>query len=128
LSTVRRAARDYPAGPPDEEARVGEDADQRLFLVEHDLHGLSPVQLASAHQMLEEAVSRERQRGSRIRYLQRIVALREGRCLCLFQASGPEAVRSVNDIAQFPLARVVAVTSFDATRPPQDGSPREGPS
>jgi hypothetical protein len=31
---------------------MGDDADQRLFLVEHDLHALSPVQLASAHQML----------------------------------------------------------------------------
>jgi len=90
---------------------VGKDADLRLFLVEHDLHGLSPGQLAGAHQVLEEAVSRELERGSRIRYLQRIVAPLEGRCLCLFQASGPEAVRSVNDMAQFPLARIVAVTS-----------------
>ena len=90
---------------------MGEDADLRLFLVEHDLHGLSPGQLASAHRMLEEAVRRELERGSRIRYLQRIVAPQEGRCLCLFEAAGPEAVRSVNDIAQFPLARIVAVTS-----------------
>ena len=90
---------------------MGEDVDLRLFLVEHDLHDLSPVQLASAHQALEEAVSRERERGSRIRYVQRIVAAQDGRCLCLFQASGPEAVRSVNDIAQFPLAHIVAVTS-----------------
>ncbi len=90
---------------------MGDDADLRLFLVEHDLHGLSPAQLASAHQVLEEAVCRERGRGSRIRYVQRIVAPHEGRCLCLFQAPAPDTVRRVNDIAQFPLARVVAVTS-----------------
>jgi len=90
---------------------VGDDAGLRLFLVEHDLHGLSPAQLASAHQVLEEAVCRERGRGSRIRYVQRIVVPQERRCLCLFQAPAPDAVRSVNDIAQFPLARVVAVTS-----------------
>jgi hypothetical protein len=31
--------------------------------------------------------------------------------LCLFEATGPDLVRIVNDIAQFPLARVVAVLS-----------------
>jgi hypothetical protein len=42
---------------------------------------------------------------------QRIYAPDERRCLCLFEAAGPDLVRSVNDIAQFPLARVVAVLS-----------------
>lgn len=105
---------------------MGEDADLRLFLVEHDLHGLSPVQLATAHQVLEEAVSREHARGSQIRYLQRIVASQEGRCLCLFQASGPETVRSVNDIAQFPLARIVAVTSAVPRGHRRKASPGDG--
>ena len=90
---------------------MGADADLQLFLVEHDLHGLSPAQLASAHQVLEEAVCRAVSRGSRIRYVQRILASQERRCLCLFQAPGPDTVCTVNDIAQFPLARVVAVTS-----------------
>jgi hypothetical protein len=90
---------------------VGPDADLQLFLVEHDLRGLSPAQLASAHQMLEEAVCRAAGRGSAIRYVQRILASHELKCLCLFQAPGPDPVRSVNDVAQFPLARVVAVTS-----------------
>ena len=90
---------------------TGDDADLELFLVEHDLRGLSPAQLTSAHQVLEEAVCRAAGRGSRIRYVQRILASRECRCLCLFQAPGPDTVRGVNDIAQFPLARVVAVTS-----------------
>jgi len=90
---------------------TGDDADLQLFLVEHDLRGLSPAQLASAHQVLEEAVHRAAGRGSRIRYVQRILASYERRCLCLFQAPGPDTVRNVNDIAQFPLARIVAVTS-----------------
>ena len=88
-----------------------DEADLHLFLVEHDLRGLSPTHLASAHQVLEEAVRREAERGSGIRYIQRIFVLQERRCLCLFQAPGPEPVRNVNDIAQFPLARVIAVTS-----------------
>jgi hypothetical protein len=41
-------------------------------------------------------------------------------CLCLFEAPGPEVVR-VNDIAQFPLARVLAVlSSASGTTPTVD--------
>jgi len=104
---------------------VGDDADLQLFLVEHDLHGLSPAQLASAHLVLEEAVCRATGRGSQIRYAQRIFASDEPRCLCLFLASGPDTVRHVNDIAQFPLARVVAVTSSVPHAHPQWANPEE---
>ena len=95
------------------------ETDQRLFLVEHDLRGLTSWQLASVHRALDEAVRRENRRGRRIRYVQRIYAPEEQRCLCLFEAAGPDLVRSVNDIAQFPLARVVAVLSSV----PDDASP-----
>jgi len=90
---------------------VADDIDHHLFLVEHDLRGLSPWQLASVHRALDEAVRRENRRGRRIRYVQRIYAPDEQRCLCLFEAASPDVVRSVNDIAQFPLARVMSVTS-----------------
>jgi hypothetical protein len=90
---------------------VADETDRRLYLVEHDLRGLSPSQLAGVHRALGEAVRRETRRGSHIRYAQRIYAPDEGRCLCLFEAAGPEVVRNVNDIAQFPLARVIAVLS-----------------
>ena len=84
---------------------------RRLFLVAHDLHGLSPEQLAGAHRALNEAVRRESRRGGQIRYMQRIYSEDDQRCLCLFEAAGPEEVQRVNDIAQFPLVRVVAVSS-----------------
>jgi hypothetical protein len=89
------------------------ETDRRLFLVEHDLRGLTSRQLASVHRALCEAVRRENQRGRRIRYVQRIYAPDEQRCLCLFEAPSPDLVRSVNDNAQFPLplARVLAVLS-----------------
>jgi len=80
------------SGPPD----------LRLFMVEHDLHDLSSQQRSSAHQSLAEAVRRAVRRGSRIRYVQRILVPEESRCLCLFEAAGAELVRNVNDIAQFP--------------------------
>jgi len=90
---------------------VADEADRWLYLVEHDLRGLSPSQLAAVHRVLGEAVRREIRRGGRIRYVQRIYAPEDGRCLCLFEASDPGVVRNVNDIAQFPLARVTAVVS-----------------
>ena len=87
------------------------ETDRRLFLVEHDLRGLTAWQLASVHRALDEAVRRENLRGRQIRYVQRIYAPEEKRCLCLFEAAGPDVVRNVNDIAQFPLARVISVVS-----------------
>jgi len=90
---------------------VADETDCRLYLVEQDLRGLSPPQLASVHRALSEAVRREFRRGSQIRYVQRIDVPEEHRCLCLFEAAAPDLVRSVNDIAQFPLARVIAVLS-----------------
>ena len=95
------------------------ETEHRLFLVEHDLRGLTSWQLASVHRALDEAVRRENRRGRRIRYVQRIYAPEEQRCLCLFEAAGPDLVRSVNDIAQFPLARVLAVLSSV----PEEASP-----
>jgi hypothetical protein len=95
---------------------------RRLYLVEHDLRGLSASQLAGVHRALGEAVRRKTRRGSRIRYVQRIYAPQEQRCLCLFEAAGPDLVRNVNDLAQFPLARVIAVvsTALDGSSPIAD--------
>jgi hypothetical protein len=90
---------------------VADETDRQLYLVEHDLRGLSPSQLAGVYRALGEAVRRAARRGSRIRYVQRIYAPEEQRCLCLFEAAGPEVVRHINDIAQFPLARIIAVVS-----------------
>jgi Protein of unknown function (DUF4242) len=90
---------------------VADETHRLLYLVEHDLRGLSSAQLASLHRALGQAVRRETGRGGRIRYLQRIDVPAEQRCLCLFEAAGPEVVRRVNDIAQFALARVVTVHS-----------------
>jgi len=97
--------------PGRQERRPVAETDRRLFLVEHDLRGLTAWQLASVHRALDEAVRRENLRGRQIRYVQRIYAPEEKRCLCLFEAAGPDLVRSVNDVAQFPLARVMAVLS-----------------
>src|SRR5258708_25995099 len=88
------------------EGSVGGQPDLGVFMVEHDLRGLSSLQQSIAHQSLGEAVRRAARRGNQIRYVQRILAAEESRCLCLFEAPAAGLVRSVNDMAQFPLARL----------------------
>jgi hypothetical protein len=105
---------------------VAAEPELQLFMVEHDLRGLSPEQLASAHLALGEAVLREARRGGQIRYVQRVVASDERKCLCLFQAPEPGLVRRVHDTAQFPLVRVLAVTSFPPPGSSQAAGPEEG--
>ena len=90
---------------------MADETGYNLYLVEHDLHGLSSPQRATVHRALDEAVRREIRQGRQIRYVQCIYAPAEHRCLCLFEATSPDVVRNVNDIAQFPLARVIAVVS-----------------
>jgi Protein of unknown function (DUF4242) len=90
---------------------VSSQPDLRLFMVEHDLRELSSQQWSSAHRSLGEAVRRAVRRGGHIHYVQCILVPEESRCLCLFEAAGADLVRNVNDVAQFPLARVVAVRS-----------------
>lgn len=96
------------------------ETDHRLYLVDHDLHGMSSSQVACVQRALSEAVRRENRRGGRIRYVQCIYSPEEHRCLCLFEAADPALVRSVNDTAQFPLAHVTAVVNsvLDETSPP----------
>ena len=90
---------------------MADETGHRLYLVELDLDGLSSPQWATVDRALDEAVRREVQQGGQIRCVQRIYAPAEHRCLCLFEATGPDVVRHVNDTAQFPLARVISVVS-----------------
>jgi hypothetical protein len=75
---------------------VADETDLRLYPVEHDLRGLSAAQLADARRAPGEAVRRAIRRGSHIRYVPRIWAPVERRCLGLFASAGPTLVRHVN--------------------------------
>jgi hypothetical protein len=99
-----------PNGTGDEGSVSGQP-DLRLFMVEYDLRDLSSQQRSSVHHSVAEAVRRAVRRGSSIRHVQCILVPEESRCLCLFEAAGADLVRDVNNVAQFPLARVVAVRS-----------------
>jgi hypothetical protein len=91
---------------------VGGAAGLRLFLIEHDLQGLPSGHMTSAHDALDQAARcRHVAAASSIRHLQRIFAPEESRCLRLFESSGTGVIRAGTDVAQFPLANVVAVMS-----------------
>jgi len=75
---------------------VADETDLRLYPVEHDLRSLSAARLADVHRALGEPVRRAIRRGGHIRYVQRIYAPDEHRCLCLSESAGPAPVRHVN--------------------------------
>jgi hypothetical protein len=97
-------------------------------MAEYDLRDLSSQQRSSAQHSLAEAVRRAVRRGSSIRYVQCILVPEESRCLCLFEAAGADLVREVNNVAQFPLARVVAVRSSASPAGCCPGSAARSPS
>ena len=74
---------------------VADETDLWLYVVEHDLRGLSAAQLADARRAPGAAV-REIRRGSRTRYMRRIYAPDQYRCPCLCESAGPDPVRHVN--------------------------------
>ena len=88
-------------------------------MVELDLRDLSSPQRATVDRTLDEAVRRETQQGGQIRCVQRIYAPAKHRCLCLFEAADPNVVQHINDIAQFPLARVISMISSTLGEPGQ---------
>jgi hypothetical protein len=98
---------------------VADETDFRLYLVEHDLGGLSAAQLAAVHRMLGEAVGREVRRGSRIRYVQRIDVPGEDRCLCL---SRPRARRWSGPSMTSRSSHWHASSRCSARRPANDAS------
>lgn len=102
---------------------MGGAAGLRHFLIEHDLQGLPPGHMTSAHDALDQAARLQARRGGQIRHLQRIFAPEESRCLCLFESSGTGVIRAGTDAAQFPLANVVAVMS---SRPSSDSAATTG--
>lgn len=106
---------------------MADETGHRLYMVELDLHGLSSPQRDTVDRALDEAVRREIEQGRQIRCVQRIYAPAEHRCLCLFEATGPDLVRHVNDIAQFPLARVISVVSSTPGERGQLADPAERP-
>ncbi|CAA9462843.1 MAG: hypothetical protein AVDCRST_MAG38-321 [uncultured Solirubrobacteraceae bacterium] len=81
------------------------------FLVERRIEGLDRLQVAAVQRCLLLS-----SRGTEVRYLRTTWLPAERRCLCLFEAPGPESVRQVNDTAQVPFTWILPAIDLDAGR------------
>jgi hypothetical protein len=88
-----------------------------IYLVDRDLPGMSLQQIAEARQRAEEATRRLTAAGTPVRYLRSTFVPAHGHMMCLFEAPSAACVLEVNDLAQFPLLRVIEAVEFQPPRP-----------
>ena len=78
-----------------------------VYMVERDLTGITMPQLAGAQQAAIATSERFTADGTPVRYIRSTFVPGEARCMCLFEASTPDAVRDVNESAGLPFTRIV---------------------
>jgi Protein of unknown function (DUF4242) len=78
-----------------------------VYMVERDLKGITMDQLGAAQKKAIETGKELTAKGTPVRYLRSVFVPDESRCMCLFEASSPEAVKNLNDTAKIPYSRVV---------------------
>ncbi|MBI2461291.1 MAG: DUF4242 domain-containing protein [Candidatus Rokubacteria bacterium] len=78
-----------------------------VYMVERDLKGISLDQLAAAQKRAIETGKDLTARGKPVRYIRSMFVPGEARCMCLFEAPGPEHVRELNETARLPFSRIV---------------------
>jgi hypothetical protein len=84
----------------------------RIFVVDRTLPGMTEAVLAELQRLLHEATRRMSSRGVAVRYLRCIYMPEDDRCICLFEADDPAAVRRVNEVAQIPFRRISSAIEF----------------
>lgn len=83
-----------------------------IFVVDRTLPGMTEAVLAELHRLLREAARRVASRGVEVRYLWCIYMPEDDRCICLFEADDPAAVRTVNEVAQVPFRHITLGIEF----------------
>src|ERR687891_2203193 len=83
-----------------------------VFVVDRRLPGMTEALLAEIQRLLHEAARRVSSRGVAVRYLRCIYMPEEDRCICLFEADHPAAVRDVNEVAQAPFLHITGAIEF----------------
>ena len=83
-----------------------------MFVVDRRLSGMTETVLAEVHRLLHEAARRVSSQGVAVRYLRCIYMPEDDRCICVFEADDPAAVRTVNEIAQVPFHRISSAIEF----------------
>ena len=78
-----------------------------VYMVDRSLPGITMEQLAAAQKAAIETANKCTAEGKPVRYIRSTFVPSDARCMCLFEAGSPEAVREVNDRAKIPYTRVV---------------------
>ncbi len=78
-------------------------------LVERQLPGISPAQLAAAAGSANRTTAELVREGTPVRYLRTTILPGEERCYCLFDGPSAELVAAANDRAGLPYERIVQV-------------------
>ena len=89
-----------------------------IYMVERNLAGITGEQLGDAQQAAISTSQQFTDRGKPVRYLRSTFVPGDGRCMCLFEAPGPELVKDVNETANLPFTRIVEALDL----PPASGS------
>ena len=84
-----------------------------VYCVERSLPGLTRRQLADVHWALLQTVERVAKDGGQIRYVRSTFLPDQSRCICIFESSSRELVRTVNETAQVPFARIEKALDFN---------------
>ena len=78
-----------------------------VFMVERDLPGITPEELAAAQKRAIQTGKELTAEGRQVRYIRSTFVPGESKCMCLFEASSPENVREANERANIPFTRIV---------------------
>ena len=85
---------------------------QSMFIVDRTVPGMTEELLGEVHRLLHESARRVSSAGQGVRYLRCTYLPEENRCLCLFEADSPAAVRKANETAQVPFQRISAAIEY----------------
>ena len=78
-----------------------------VYMVERELAGITTDGLAGAQRAAIASAQKSTTQGTPVRYIRSTFVPGEARCMCLFEAKSPDAVRDVNESAGLPFTRIV---------------------
>ncbi len=78
-----------------------------VYMVERELPGITNDALAGAQRAAIAGAQKSTSDGTPVRYIRSTFVPGEARCMCLFEAKTPDAVRDVNEAAGLPFTRIV---------------------
>jgi len=78
-----------------------------VYMAERLLPGVSMEQLGEAQRAVIETTAKLTTSGTPVRYLGTTFIPTESRCMCFFEAEGPDMVRVANELAKVPFTKIV---------------------